>query len=248
MLACPRCSELPSVWLSNRFFMMAMVCSTNWVLVSLIGTWKQKKYKRIRHLKTTALQQCLKFTALISSIVLKPVFDRLVCGFHDDNQSHSCTYRSLGVKELANAVPQLVEEHGVEGGTELQSQEVFHVGPDMEAHPVMATHQQGQQPVQEAADRRLAGGRVGAGGGRGHGVGHLARAHGNHGVFTLTHGAHGRAVGGWARCAALLETHATQSAQKACHVDPLLLWGTQREHVDVLFNTVFPPTIHRVVF
>ena len=39
MLACPRCSELPSVWLSNRFFMMAMVCSTNWVLVSLMGTW-----------------------------------------------------------------------------------------------------------------------------------------------------------------------------------------------------------------
>lgn len=24
--------------------MMAMVCSTNWVLVSLIGTWKQNKY------------------------------------------------------------------------------------------------------------------------------------------------------------------------------------------------------------
>lgn len=45
MLACPRCSELPSVWLSNRFFMMAMVCSTNWVLVSLIGTWKQNKYQ-----------------------------------------------------------------------------------------------------------------------------------------------------------------------------------------------------------
>lgn len=38
MLACPRCSELPSAWLSSRFFMMAMVCSTNCVLVSLIGT------------------------------------------------------------------------------------------------------------------------------------------------------------------------------------------------------------------
>lgn len=38
MLACPRCSELPSVWLSSRFFMIAMVCSTNWVLVSFSKT------------------------------------------------------------------------------------------------------------------------------------------------------------------------------------------------------------------
>lgn len=38
MLACPRCSELPSVWLSNRFFMMAIVCSTNWVFASVMGT------------------------------------------------------------------------------------------------------------------------------------------------------------------------------------------------------------------
>lgn len=45
MLACPRCSELPSVWLSNRFFMMAMVCSTNCVLVSLIGTLKQENHR-----------------------------------------------------------------------------------------------------------------------------------------------------------------------------------------------------------
>lgn len=46
MLACPRCSELPSVWLSNRFFMMAMVCSTNWVFVSLIGTWTHTQKKK----------------------------------------------------------------------------------------------------------------------------------------------------------------------------------------------------------
>lgn len=46
MLACPRCSELPSEWLSNRFFMMAMVCSTNCVLVSLMGTWKNGKPQR----------------------------------------------------------------------------------------------------------------------------------------------------------------------------------------------------------
>lgn len=43
MLACPRCSELPSVWLSKRFFMMAMVCSTNCVLVSFIGTYKDER-------------------------------------------------------------------------------------------------------------------------------------------------------------------------------------------------------------
>lgn len=53
MLACPRCSELPSVWLSSRFFMMAMVCSTNWVLVSLMGTWRQENRSvRNRPVKT----------------------------------------------------------------------------------------------------------------------------------------------------------------------------------------------------
>lgn len=69
------------------------------------------------------------------------------------------THRSLRVKELANAVPQLVEEHRVECRTKLQSQQVLHVGADVEADSVMAAHQQGQQSVQEAADGRLAGGR-----------------------------------------------------------------------------------------
>ena len=71
--------------------------------------------------------------------------------------SHSCTYWSLCVKELANAVPQLVEEHGVESRAELQPQEVFDIGPNMEAYPVMTTHKQGQQPIQEAADGCLTG-------------------------------------------------------------------------------------------
>lgn len=42
MLACPRCSELPSVWLSSKFFIIAMVCSTNCVLVSVNKTYKEK--------------------------------------------------------------------------------------------------------------------------------------------------------------------------------------------------------------
>lgn len=43
MLACPRCSELPSVWLSSKFFIIAMVCSTNWVLVSVNKTYTKNK-------------------------------------------------------------------------------------------------------------------------------------------------------------------------------------------------------------
>lgn len=74
---------------------------------------------------------------------------------HFHKNFHSTTHRSLRVKELPNAVPQLVEEHGVEGGVELQPQQVFDVSANMEADPVVATNQQGQQPVQEAADRCL---------------------------------------------------------------------------------------------
>lgn len=69
------------------------------------------------------------------------------------------THRSLCFKELANAVPQLVKEHGVECRTKLQSQQVLHISADVEANTVMAAHQQGQESVQEAADGRLAGGR-----------------------------------------------------------------------------------------
>lgn len=97
----------------------------------------------------------------------------------------------------------------------------------MEADPVMAAHQQGQEPVQEAADRRLAGGRRGARGGRGQRVGHVAGAHGDHGVFALGRGAHGWAVSGLTRGATLLETHATEGTKEARHVDPLLLWEGQ---------------------
>lgn len=150
------------------------------------------------------------------------------------------THRSLRVKELANTVPQLVEEHGVERRTELQPQQVLHVGADVEADPVVAAHQQRQESVQEAADGRLAGGGRGAGGGGGQRVGHVAVAHGDHGVFALDGGAHGRAVGGRAWGAALLETHAAQGAQEARHVDPLLLWGGQGgcEHRRKMLSTV----------
>lgn len=82
--------------------------------------------------------------------VLKTI---LSINFHKN--FHSTTNRSLCVKELSNAVSQLVEEHGVEGGVELQPQQVFDISANMEADPVVATNQQGQQPVQEAADRCL---------------------------------------------------------------------------------------------
>lgn len=95
------------------------------------------------------------------------------------------TYRPLRVEEPPNAVPQLVEEHGVEGGAELQAQQVLHVGADVEADPVVAAHQQGEQPVQEAADGGLVGGGRGEGG-RGHQrVGHVAGAHGDHGLLAF---------------------------------------------------------------
>lgn len=57
------------------------------------------------------------------------------------------THRSLRVKELANAVPQFVEEHGVKCRTKFQSQQVLHVSADVEADPVVAAHQQGQESV-----------------------------------------------------------------------------------------------------
>lgn len=155
--------------------------------------------------------------------------DNLI-SFQYSERCRSSTHRPLCVEELPDAVPQLVEEHGVEGGAELQPQQVLHIGAHVEAHPVVATHQQGQQPVHEAADGRLAGGRRGAGGDGDHGVVDVAGAHRDHGVFALAHGAHGGAVGGRAGGAALLEAHATQSTQETCHVDPLLLWGdTQRD-------------------
>ena len=162
--------------------------------------------------------------------------DNLI-SFQHSERCRSSTHRPLCVEELPDAVPQLVEEHGVEGGAELQPQQVLHIGAHVEAHPVVATHQQGQQPVHEAADGRLAGGRRGAGGDGDHGVVDVAGAHRDHGVFALAHGAHGGAVGGRAGGAALLEAHATQSTQETCHVDPLLLWGGHRETLNCRSTT-----------
>jgi len=137
------------------------------------------------------------------------------------------THRPLCVKELADAVPQLVEEHGVERWTQLQAQQVLDVGAHVQTHAVMATHQQGQQLVQEAAERRLAGG--GAGDGGWHGIGDLAGSHRDHGVLALAHGAHGWAVCDRAWCTLLLETHSSQSTQEARHIDPLLLLEKYRK-------------------
>lgn len=47
-------------------------------------------------------------------------------------------------------------------------------------------------------------------------------------MFALDGGAHGWAVGGWARGAALLETDAAKGTEEARHVDPLLLWEGER--------------------
>ena len=128
------------------------------------------------------------------------------------------THQALRVKEPPDAVLELVEEHGVERRAELQTQQIFDVGPHVQAHPLVPTHQQRQEAVQEAAQRRFIGG-----GRRGGKVcRHLAGHHGDHGVFALCHGAHRRAVGDWTRGVVLLETHPTQGTQEAGHVDPLL--------------------------
>lgn len=214
ILACPRCSELPSVWLSNRFFMMAIVCSTNWVFVSLMGTWK----KEIKDLSSIAL--------IVPPHIMARLWDNRIDNLSAERPHQ--THRTLRIKELANAVPQLVEEHGVQGRVELQPEEVLHISANVQTNSVMTTHQKGQKTVQEAADGCLTGGRRRAGGSRGQRVGHVAGPHGDHGVFALGRGPHGGAVCDGTRGAALLEAYPTQSTQKSCHVDPLLLWRTQR--------------------
>lgn len=144
---------------------------------------------------------------------------------------YSFTYRSLRVKEPSNAVPQFVEQHGVEGRAELQAQQVLHISADVEADPIVAAHQQRQQPVQKAADGSLVGGGRGERGSRHQRVGHVAGAHGDHGVLAFCRRAHGRAVGGRTGGAALLEANSSQSTQETSHVDPLLLrgWGTDTQ-------------------
>lgn len=77
--------------------MMAMVCSTNWVLVSLIGTWKQNKY------------QMNKDQSSERKITICILPENNNCDFKGfllyQKDSHNVTHRSLRVKELANAVP-----------------------------------------------------------------------------------------------------------------------------------------------
>ena len=118
------------------------------------------------------------------------------------------THRPLRLEEPADAVLELVEEHGVEGGAQIQAHQVLDVVADLQAHPLVVAHHQRKQPVQEAAQRRL-----GA---------HLAGAHRDHGALALAQGPHRGAVGAGGRGVALLEAHPTQGTQEAGHVDPLL--------------------------
>lgn len=121
----------------------------------------------------------------------------------------SVTHRPLGVKETSDAVAQFGEEHRVEGWAQLQSQQIFNIGADVQAHFLVCAHHEGQQPLQEPAEGCL--------------TVHFTRAHGDHGALALTHWPQGWAVGTKAGSTALLQTNSTQSTQKACHVDPLLM-------------------------
>lgn len=123
--------------------------------------------------------------------------------------TNSVTHRPLGVKETSNAVTQFGEEHRVESRAQLQSQQIFNIGADVQAHFFMCAHHEGQQPLQEPAKGRL--------------TVHVTRTHGDHGSLALTHWPHWWAVGTKAGSTALLQTHSTQSTQEARHVDPLLI-------------------------
>lgn len=116
------------------------------------------------------------------------------------------TYRPLRIEESADAVFELVEEHGVQRRTELQPHQIFDVGADLMALLVTAHHQR-QQAVQEPAQGRLRA--------------PLTRRHGHHGALAVVQRAHGRTVGGESRRAPL-QAHATQRTQETSHVDPFL--------------------------
>ena len=118
-----------------------------------------------------------------------------------------CTYAALRVEEAADAVLELVEEHGVESGAELQAQQVLDVGADLQALLVVAHHQR-QQPVQELAEGSLGDA--------------VARAHGHHGTLALRERPHGGTVGSQEGGGPLLQAHPAQGTQEARHVYPLL--------------------------
>lgn len=114
----------------------------------------------------------------------------------------------MRVKELADGILQFVEEHRVKRWAELQPHQVFDVGPYLQPHLLVVAHHQGEQAVDEFADWGL------------HAA--LGGDHGDHGALALVEGAHGGAVGGQPRAAAVLQAHPTQGTQEPCHVDPLL--------------------------
>lgn len=120
----------------------------------------------------------------------------------------STCYLSLRIEELADGVLQFVKQHRVKRRAQLQTHQIFDIGPYLKSHFLVVTDHQGQQPVDELADRSL-------------GVA-LGGHHGDHGALALADGAHGGAVRGQPRGAAVLQAHAPQRAQEPRHVDPLL--------------------------
>lgn len=123
--------------------------------------------------------------------------------------TNSETNRPLGVKETSDAVTQFGKQHRVQGWAQLQAQEIFNIGTDVQTHFLMSAHHEGQQPLQEPAEGCL--------------TVHFTRAHRDHGALALAHWPHWWTVGTKAGSTALLQTHSTQSTQEACHVDPLLI-------------------------
>lgn len=117
------------------------------------------------------------------------------------------TDRSLCFEEAADAVLELVEEHGVESRAQLQTHQVLDVVADLHALFVAAHHER-EQPVQELTEWRL-------------GVA-LTRAHGHHGALPLAQRPHRGAVGDQAWGVPPLQTHAAQRAQETRHVNPFL--------------------------
>lgn len=115
---------------------------------------------------------------------------------------------SLRIKELADGILEFVEEHRIERRAELQPHQVLDVGADLQPHLLVVADHEGEQAVDEFADRGL------------HAA--LGGDHGDHGALALVEGAHGGAVGGQPRAAAVLQAHPAQGAQEPRHVDPLL--------------------------
>ncbi len=138
---------------------------------------------------------------------------------HHDKLSH----RTLGIKESADAVFEFVEQHGIERWTELQPHQVFDVSADLMALLMIAHHQR-QKTVQKLAQGCL--------------WVPFTRGHGYHGALAIVQVAHGRTVGGQSRRVPLLQTHATQRAQEACHIDPFLRDETRDLYI-LIYNDIF---------